>query len=220
MGRSLADGSPATRKPTHSMRAKLPLRPRGSRAIRSETVAWRACRPRWRSGAVSRPFAARSTRPPGTSTEFSKLKASARGPARPLATSWQDIPPPESMPAQSASAGLGRADSSWSTAPHSAVASSRPLSTSKRARSPKASRRFLENASRCRSVSTPVSKAFRIPAVAPTSTRPDGSCCARRSTRPARRASSWRARASGSPRQSDFVLRTSGRPSRFGTSVK
>mmetsp|Transcript_77896 Transcript_77896/g.240488 ORF Transcript_77896/g.240488 Transcript_77896/m.240488 type:complete len:257 (-) Transcript_77896:315-1085(-) len=178
-----------------------------------------ASRPRrpWRNSALeSEPPVARSTRPPGVSTEFPKLNTDGSAPRSPFTASWQDMPPPESMPAHSASDGLprpGHTESSWTTASHSALPSSRPLRTLKCARSPNDSPRRCEKARSCRSLSAPVSSALRTPAVAPTSTRPDGSCSAKRSTKPAARPSSWSATASGSARQEDFSLRTTGRPS-------
>mmetsp|Transcript_4239 Transcript_4239/g.8598 ORF Transcript_4239/g.8598 Transcript_4239/m.8598 type:complete len:273 (+) Transcript_4239:550-1368(+) len=198
------------------MRAKVPLRLRGKRETFSATAASWARRPSKSSRPVSEPCAARSTRPPGVSTEFPKLKTAASSAPLPFTASWQDIPPPESMPAQSSNFSLpapGWAESSWATASHSAFPSPTPLRTSKLARSPRPARRRREKAPSCSLVSTPVSRALRMPAVAPTSTSPEGSCCARRSTRPAVFASSCKAKARGSPRQADFLLRNIGRPS-------
>mmetsp|Transcript_61784 Transcript_61784/g.199210 ORF Transcript_61784/g.199210 Transcript_61784/m.199210 type:complete len:281 (+) Transcript_61784:389-1231(+) len=202
------------KKPAHSMSAKEPRRPRGSPA--SCASCNRPCRarsPARSSGIASAPCAAWSTRPPGESTWLSKLKSSGPAPAAPRRASWQDMPPPETMPAHSAGTGPRRPGCSaslCSTASHSARASSWPLSTLRRARSPKKPWSREAKASSCGRESSPFSRALRTPPVAPSSTRPLGNCSCRSPSSAVSRSSLCSADARASPRQLDFSQLTAG----------
>mmetsp|Transcript_15583 Transcript_15583/g.33059 ORF Transcript_15583/g.33059 Transcript_15583/m.33059 type:complete len:395 (-) Transcript_15583:2-1186(-) len=202
------------------MRAKQPESPLGSSFKRAAISTSKSASPSRRPGGRRVPCAAWSTRPPGERTWFRKLKKRSSGVHGSCDAScdanWQDIPPPESMPAHLRAA---TAPSSWRTASHSARASSSPLSTVKLARLPRQALRRHAKDSSWGGATAPWSRAWRTPAVAPTSTGPSGSCSANRPTRPCIRTSSCKANASASPRHEDFSRDTTGDEATPGSSA-
>eukprot|EP00419_Tripos_fusus_P090321 CAMPEP_0172853652 /NCGR_PEP_ID=MMETSP1075-20121228/57269_1 /TAXON_ID=2916 /ORGANISM="Ceratium fusus, Strain PA161109" /LENGTH=72 /DNA_ID=CAMNT_0013700181 /DNA_START=69 /DNA_END=283 /DNA_ORIENTATION=+ len=64
------------KRPTHSTRANVPRRRQGNPAMQSTITSSMLRKPSFNSAAVSMAAVARSARPPGASTRWSKLKQS------------------------------------------------------------------------------------------------------------------------------------------------
>mmetsp|Transcript_135578 Transcript_135578/g.270483 ORF Transcript_135578/g.270483 Transcript_135578/m.270483 type:complete len:284 (+) Transcript_135578:472-1323(+) len=199
------------KRATHSTMANEPRRRRGNPAMRSTIASSTLRKPSFNSVAVSMPAPARSARPPGASTRLSKLKQSGSSmPPSPQTASWQDIPPPESIPASSVGHSWLAAACAvfvlkvWIVAAHSARASASPLNKLKLARQPSRSCNCEAKSSSCACSKSPLLTASRTPAVAPTSTRPAGSFSSSNPIRLPVCCSLHSASANGSPRQLDF----------------